>query len=200
MEGLEKILNRIVSDSQAKVDELIANANVEAKGISDDMKKKVDIKCEEILSQISSDKKNIEERTEASKEHKSMQMKLVVKREVIDETLKFAKEKINNLSDKDYENLLMKVFDKYLQNGCAYDTVKICFGERDLKKLSKDVIDSFIKKASEKGLKMTLSDTPVRINNGFILDFGDVLENCSFDAMIEQNKDKFEDIAKKILF
>lgn len=200
MEGLDRILNRIQSDSKAKATEIIDKANADAKEITDAMKAKVDAKVSEILSKIDQDKKNIEERTIASKEHKLKQMKLTTRREAIDETLRLAREKINNLSDKDYEELLLKAFDKYVVKNDGRDTVKLCFGEKDIKRLSKDIKDTFVKKASEKGIKMTVSDTPVKIDNGFILDFGDILENCSFDAMIDQNKEMLEDIVKKILF
>lgn len=200
MEGLEKILNRIIDDSKAKVDELIAKANAEAKDITDAMKEKVEEKCSEILSQTSSEKKIIEERTIASKEHKLKQMKLTTRREAIDETLRLAKEKISTLPDKDYMDLLSKAFDKYLRKDATSDKVSLLFGEKDLKRVPKDLVDTFVKKASEKGMTLSVSDKAANISNGFILDYGDILENCSFDAMIDQNKDELEDSIKKILF
>lgn len=201
MEGLEKILGRIKDESDAKINDLLAKANADASVILREAREKADLQCAEIEKRTDAEIINIKERTVASKELKSKQVKLVARREAIDDTLLYVKEKIGALSIKEYGDLLSKVFDKFVtKEKVKEQNVKLCFGEKDLKNLSKDVIDGLLKNAKDKGINMTLSDKAANIKNGFLLDYGDILENCSFDAMIDQNKEVFEDKINKVLF
>lgn len=198
MDGLNKILSRITDDSKLKVDEILAKAKAEANEITLNMKEKAKKECDEIIKKMEQERANILERAEGSKEHKQKQVKLVARREALDEVLSRAKEKMNTLSEKEYSELLIRAFDKYATKNNDAE-VKLCFG-KDKDKISKEVKDTLLKKATEKGIKMTLSDKEVNISNGFMLDYGDILENCSFDAMIDQNKEVLEDKINKILF
>lgn len=198
MDGLNKILSRITDDSKIKVDEILAKAKAEANEITLSMKEKVKNECDEITKKTEKEKANILERAEGSKEHKQKQVKLVARREALDEILVSAREKLNTLSEKEYSELLIRAFDKYATKNDDTE-VKLCFG-KDKGKISKETKDMLLKKATEKGIKMTLSDKEVNIANGFMLDYGDILENCSFDAMIDQNKEVLEDKINKILF
>ena len=70
----------------------------------------------------------------------------------------------------------------------------------DLKRIPQDVIDGFVKSAEDKGAKLTVSSEAAEIKNGFVLDFGGIEENCTFDALIDQNIEELQDKVKSLLF
>ena len=58
-----------------------------------------------------------------------------------------------------------------------------------------------LKEAAEKnGVRLTVSDKPAAIKNGFILNYGGVEENCTIDALFDQSRDDLLDKVKEILF
>ena len=47
---------------------------------------------------------------------------------------------------------------------------------------------------------MKISDIPADIDNGFVLKYGLISENCTFREVIESEKDRIRDILAGILF
>ena len=66
------------------------------------------------------------------------------------------------------------------------------------------VPDSFIKElsaAAEKvGGSVKLDTEPADIENGFILTYGLISENCSFRAVVEAEREGVRDTAARVLF
>ena len=52
----------------------------------------------------------------------------------------------------------------------------------------------------EKGAKITVSKDPADISDGFILVYGDIEINCSFEALIEDSRDAIKDELNSIFF
>ena len=57
-----------------------------------------------------------------------------------------------------------------------------------------------MKKAKEAGADLKISEEAAEIKNGFVLDFGGIEENCTFDALIDQNIEELQDKVKSLLF
>jgi V/A-type H+-transporting ATPase subunit E len=54
--------------------------------------------------------------------------------------------------------------------------------------------------ADKKNASLIISENTVTIDGGFILKYGDVEENCSFDALFSSAKEELSDRVNAILF
>ena len=70
-------------------------------------------------------------------------------------------------------------------------------GVRLLVSYSSDALEI---KSVAKDADLKISETPANIKNGFVLSYGDVEENCSFDALIEASKETLQDKIGQMLF
>ena len=62
-----------------------------------------------------------------------------------------------------------------------------------MSRFPKDFVDKANSGLSKNGGRIVLSDTTLDIDSGFILRYGGIDENCTFDALIKENSDKIKD-------
>ena len=77
---------------------------------------------------------------------------------------------------------------------------KICFSKKDLDRIPSDFEAKASDIAKEKGGSLTVDKEPADIADGFILKYGDIEENCTFDAIFEAKRDELRDLVNKNLF
>ena len=105
-------------------------------------------------------------------------------------------EKLRNLPDEEYFALLEKLAARLIRKG---DGV-VSLSEKDLKRVTKDFEKNLNKSAEKFKGSIKLSDIPADIEDGFVLTYGLISENCSFRAIMEADKDSVRDTAAKVLF
>ena len=132
---------------------------------------------------------------EAGKEAAEYLRGLLAKQDEIDKVIETAVNTLKNLESDDYFKVILHMVPKYAP---SKDGV-ICFSSEDLARLPEGFEDE-INKALDGRASLTLSDKPADINGGFILKYGDIEENCSFDALIESSKETLQDKIGQILF
>ena len=191
MNGLDKLVARISGESDAQIE-----ANAKAAEIKADSDKKMKAECERIEKKAQTEVETIEMRSKASAELKTKQILLTGKQELLNDTIGMAKEKLSSLSDQEYVDFIKKLFSKHVPSEDAV----LKLNAADLKRIPQDVIDGFVKSAEDKGAKLTVSSEAAEIKNGFVLDFGGIEENCTFDALIDQNIEELQDKVKSLLF
>ncbi|MDO4960958.1 MAG: V-type ATP synthase subunit E family protein [Eubacteriales bacterium] len=196
MSGLEKIVDRISKESADKVGAMLGEAKQKAETIKADNEKKTREECERIEKKAESQASNIADRCKASAELKSKQILLSGKQEVLNETIDLARQKLASLSDDEYTDFFVKLFKKHAPKQNAV----LKLGEKDLGRFSDAVIAKLTEAAKAAGSELTVSKEAANIKNGFILDYGGVEENCTFDALLDQNIDDLLDKIKTILF
>ena len=122
--------------------------------------------------------------------------KYMLRGRMIDKTIEKVLEKLKNLPDKEYFELVEKLVSRYLQPSDGI----IALGAKDMARLP----DGFEKRLSElagkKGGTIKISAEPCDIDDGFILSYGLISENCSFSAVLEAEKDDIRDTAARVLF
>lgn len=196
MAGIENILNIIASQQKQTEDSLISAAKKKAAEIEAESRAKADREYEEYLkksmARLEQDYKNGESSVDGEMKRKILAYKV----SAIDETMKKALRKLDSLPDKEYFAVLEKLLSKHLQRGDGI----LQLNRRDLGRLPVD-----FKKAAEELAKkangtVTVSDKAADIENGFILTYGLISENCSFRAIIEADRDSVRDTVAKALF
>lgn len=196
MSGLEKIVDRISKESGDIAAGILAEAQAKAQAITADNEKKTREECERINKKAESQALNIAGRSKASAELKSKQILLTGKQEVMNETIAMAKEKLAGLSDQEYTDFFVKLFKKHAPSQDAVLKVNAI----DQKRFNDAVYDELKAAAKAAGSELTVSEEAADIKNGFVLDFGGVEENCTFDALFDQNIEDLLDKVKSILF
>jgi V/A-type H+-transporting ATPase subunit E len=194
MTGLEKILSQIEYESDNRCRELIDKANQNAETILEQAQSQAD-RIKEVARTES------ERKLEASKQAAESAAQLAASREIlkakleiIDSTLERSLEVIKALPKKEYFEILKELILKNARKGEGV----LHLSKADTDKLPVNFVDA-VNNAFKKGYKIVLGDS-VDIDSGFILVYGDIDINCSFDAIAAEKRDELRDALNGLLF
>ena len=115
---------------------------------------------------------------------------LIAKQEIIDGILEDTLKYLGNMDDSEYFAIIEKMIVKYT----GEDAGEILFNAKDLARIP-DSIKNLIKQKN-----LTLSEETVDISGGFILSYGNIDENCSFDGLFLALREPLQDKIGQILF
>lgn len=184
MTGLEKIIGIIRQDAideakmitdraEAEAGEVISAANAEAQKETELAIAKGQAKADDIIA-----------RAKSAAQLETRKTLLFSKQEIIGDTIDAAKNSLAELEDEKYFAILISLLKKHYSSGDGI----MKLAQKDLAKLPAD----FEKKVKEIG-RISISNDAAPINNGFLLIYGGIEINCSFDAL-------FEDAAEELGF
>jgi len=194
MSGLEKIIGHIETSAAETAAKLIETATADAEKILQTGKEEALAKEAAINRQAELDVAAASKRIESSAEQTLKRLLLQEKQKQIDDVIADAVETLKGLKEEDYFEVILHMIPRYAP---ARDGV-IHFSAKDLDRLPKD----FEKKINGtlKGGFLTMSNEPADIDGGFILKYGDIEENCSFEALVEASRETLQDRIGQILF
>jgi len=195
MAGLEKIIERIASDSAAKCDGIIFDAQNEAQKIKDAAAQQSSDNQAAIVEAANKEAKAIVDMAESGAELEGKKQLLATRVEVINKAIDVASKKLGDMPDDEYFAALYALAKKYAQSGEG----TMLLSKKDLGRLPKD-FDKKINEGLAKGAKISVAKDPSNISDGFILVYGDVEINCTFDALIEDARDDIKDELFSIIF
>ncbi|MDE6520516.1 MAG: V-type ATP synthase subunit E [Ruminococcus sp.] len=190
MAGLENILNIISSQQKQTENAIISSAEKKAETIIADGNEKAVKEYDEYLRkaeiQLALDYNNALSSVDAQMKRKALAYKVKCIDEIIEKTVN----KLNNLPDDEYFDILEKLI------LCRADSEK---GVLYLNKKDYARITEKFRKTVQK-LDIAISDEYADIENGFILSYGLISENCCFRAIIEAERESVRDIVARELF
>lgn len=196
MSGLDKIIADIGESAQNQYNDIIAAAEKEADALLKSEKTAADSDAESYVNRAKERIKTAENAEEASNEMLLRQGILKAKLSIIDETREKAVNEILVLDEKEYFAALKKVI---LGNYLKASSGLLRLNEADRKRLPADFLNTLNKELSN-GASLKLDEKTANIRGGCILVYGDIEENCSFDAIAASLKDTLRDETYKILF
>lgn len=196
MAGLDSILEMIsvrrqeaekavIVAAQSKVSAIETEADETASKEYDDYMKKA---CERLEQELINAKSSVD----GDMRRKQLAYKVEAVNEVVEKTLK----KLDTLSETEYFHILEKLISHRLksESGILY------LNERDLKRIP-DSFKKNVKNLAEKsGGTVNISGKAADIENGFVLVYGLISENCTFRDIIDADRDGVRDLAAKVLF
>lgn len=191
MAGIENILdiissqqkqteNNIISVAEKKANAIIADGNEKAEKEYTEYKKKSE-------KQLALDYDNAVSSVDAEMRRNILACKIHCIDAIIEKTL----ERLDIMPADEYFEILEKLL---VQKADKSEEGMLCLNQRDLSRITANfekTVESFNIKISEK---------PAEIENGFILTYGLISENCSFRAIIEAERDSLRDMAAAELF
>lgn len=197
MSNLEKILKHIEDNANNNAKKLIENANAAADKTIKDAQAQADLKYAQRLEQAKADAKAYISFAEASSALKKKQIILDSKQQIIKDLINQAKNYIVSLPENEYFEIILKMVKKY----CMGKPGQIIFSESDKKRMPENFEKSINEVISDKnGASLELSNEVRAIDGGFVLNYGDIEQNCSFDALFADKYDLLQDEVYKLLF
>lgn len=193
MSGIDKIIQQIEADTDRVCESVIGAARQKADGITAAAEKEAERIVADGREKTAARVADVKKRGDSAADLEEKRVMLYTKQQIISTMLQTGLSAAKSLPDDEYFDLLLKMVEKYSQ---PEDGV-ISFGEKDLKRLPDGYLDKL--NQSAKG-KITLSDQAAPIEAGFILKYGGIEQNCSFDAIFAGEAETLSDKAGRLLF
>ncbi len=196
MTGLEKMKSQIldeaketaqtkISEAQAQADHILADARAEAEKSRDSISRKSD---EDIAAH--------KERVESSEDLQRRTKLLEAKQQMISDVLDKAYESLQNMEPEAYFSMLEKLVEKY----ALPEAGELVLSPADAARMPAGFETRVAEIARGKGGSLTVAKETRKIDNGFVLVYGGIEENCTLEAIFDAERDDLSDIAQKILF
>lgn len=196
MAGLDKMKSQILDEAKALADSKIQEANEQAQEILDAAKALAAKTVAGISQKSEADIANYRDRIASSIDLQKRTKILAAKQEVIAEVLDLSYEKLKTMETGEYFAMLTKMLGKYVlpQAGVIY------FSPADLKRMPSGFETEVKRTAETKGGTLTISKEGRNIENGFVLAYGGIEENCTIKAMFDSKRDELSDKIHRLLF
>ncbi len=195
MTGLEKIINKINADSERECASVVAAAHEKAKELEAEAEEERKLMTKKILDEAEEKAREITERGESSAQQIKRQTLLKAKIEAVNEVINTALYELKRLDGQEYFEILSKLA---VSNARAGRGV-MRLSSDDLKRLPEGFIGSVVSRLPA-GYEIVLSDEPAEIDSGFILVYGDIDVNCTFEALAYEKRDDIKERVCSIIF
>lgn len=197
MAGLEKILKAIEEEAKLLADSLISNALEEGNKYIALAKQEAEETYNEIMAQSKADVSSAKSRAESAAALQEKKLILQAKQEIILDVIESARKEVLDLETKEYFGVIGKMIRKH-----ALDKEgEIRFSSKDLQRVPQDFSETIqIALEDKKSAHLGISKESISIDGGFILVYGDVELNCSFESLFLSAKERLQDIVSEVLF
>ena len=195
MTGLDKIKEKIEEQSRENCEKIFADTNLKIKKMIAQARDEGNRRASEIVgaAQIEADKKNAVSKSTA--ESITRNRYLEIRNAILNEIISAAYLSIDKFTDEEYFDMIFSLCKKNIQPGeCT-----MYMNGYDLSRIPED-FEERINSAVFETSAVTVGEKAVDIENGFILDYGDVTVNCTLRAVFDENMDALKDMLSKELF
>ena len=193
MSGIDKIIQEIETNTAQSCDSVLAQARQKADTIIADAQKQADQIVADGKDRTAAHVADIKKRGDSAAELEEKRVMLVTKQQIINTMLQEGLATAKSLPKDEYFALIKSMVAKYSME----DDGVIFFGEKDNHRLPVDFL-SELNQAAKGGI--VLSSKPAPIDAGFILKYGGIEQNCSFDAIFAGEAEELCDKAGRLLF
>ena len=173
--GLDRIIEQILADAEAKAAEQVAAAEEEAKKTLADAAAEAEQKANVLLADSEKVGADIKARAASTAEFTRRRTVLAAKQNAIRDVIAAAQKELHDLPDDEYFSVLLK-----------------------LAQMPQDFSAQL--KMAVPGTNITVSNTPCNIPDGFLLVYGGIDVNCTFASLFEAAGDTLQDLAGGMLF
>lgn len=196
MTGIDSILNIISNQQKTIENDIIRSAEEKALNIESDGDLKAETAYNEYikksLEKAEIDYKNACNSIDSENKRKILRCRV----QLIETAIKKITDKLSELPDEEYFEIINRIVLQKIHSGDG----KIYFRKKDLARLPTDFSERLSTNAQKINGTIKISETPADIENGFILVYGRISENCTFTEILESQKDKVRDILANELF
>ncbi|MEE8886035.1 MAG: V-type ATP synthase subunit E family protein [Eubacteriales bacterium] len=196
MAGVETITNEILQDAENQTKDILSEAQGKADEIEAAARADAEKMTSDSAAKAEKDAASYAERIQSQIGMKRKQALLGARQDVIREVIDRAYAKLDSQDDASY----FAMIEKLIEANAQPESGEILFSERDLKRLPSGFGEKASAIAEKKGGKLTLSREAAPVDNGFILRYGGIDENCSLKAIFSAKQEELQDEVHKALF
>ena len=219
MTGLDKIIDRILSDAKEKARGILETAQADCRKIAEDYAAKAEEIRERLTSEADAKGEAIVARARSTVATNRRNLLLQTKSALVDEAFEAAKRALVDTDLGKYSELLTALLTSALieeaenaEKTAAYgdevtefDTYEVQMNESDRAAYGADVVEAAKRAAlrrigGERAAKVRLSEKTVPIDGGLILCYGSIEVNCSLSMLMAQMRKSLEAKVSAILF
>lgn len=196
MSGLDKMTQQILQEAQAQADAVIAEARKNADEAVRQAKQGCEVWKKEAGNALEQELKEFRVRAASARDLNRRREILAAKQTMIAEMIEKTCDRMRHAEEKEYFDTLRRIFEKFGhgEEGQMYLSAKDL--ERMPKKFAEEIQDIAVKK----GGSIEIMKTPGSISDGFLLVYGGVEENCTFEALIEADRSRLQDQVNAMLW
>ena len=194
MTGLDAILEQIGKEAGAQAKDLLDTAKAEAETTLEEARQEAQRQAQEILEQAKAKAASVEERAQSTAQLERRDRLLRCKQQLIREALKAACEDLENAPAEEYFSILLELAQRAAQPGEG----TLYLRAQDLDRLPEN-FQQELDRVTPQG-KITVSSTPRKIPGGFVLVYGPIEMDCTFQALFQAAYEGLRDAAGAILF
>ena len=197
-EGAERIIRRILAEAEAEAGAIEAEAAQKAAGIEAAAQKEAAGRREQILAQARKEAAEVKRRILGVAALEARKEALAAKQELIAEAFRRSLDTLEKMDRQSYLSVLRGMLLRTVQTG----TEKVILSARDRDGIPESFwreINRTLAAAGKKG-EFAPAEEAREIRGGFILQSGGVEINCSFEALLEMQRDELEPEVAALLF
>ncbi|WZL77862.1 V-type ATP synthase subunit E [Eubacteriales bacterium mix99] len=196
MSGLDKILAQILSEARSTADAKIASAQQQAEKILKEKEEEAKRECGRIARQSAVEQADRIARAKSSASLQKRKTILAAKQQMIEDVIQKARKAVLESSEDEYFRRIREMVEQYAlpQDG----QILFCLKDRD--RLPSGLEALLNQAISARGGSLKISQETRPIDGGFVLVYGEVEENCSFEALFESRHDVLQDKVHEFLF
>jgi len=195
---LEKILEKIIQDSDKEIKKIIDEAESRTSRIVEEGRREAERVVVDLTREGIENARKAGERIVTLASLESRKRILGEKQKILAEVYREVEKRIRNLNGRDYRELVKKI----MLQSCQTGEELVVVGKNDRKKIDQKLINGInaeLVKAGKKG-KLKLSSEPTSIPDGFILKSGKIEISNSWENILRSLREKTEDEVIKLLF
>lgn len=196
MTGLEEMKEAIEEESRLQCGKIEKQAQERLARIREDAQAAANARYQEILIHARKECENDLQRAKMGGEMETKRLLLRTKTEIVNETIEMALRHLRELPDADYFEVLTALAGTYACKGEG----EMRLSERDLKRLPSGFADELNDMLAKQGAHVRIGAQPARIDGGFLLIYGDIEVNCSFEALLDASLEEIKDALSRELF
>lgn len=196
MAGLDKIIDQIAADAKAYESQVIHEANGKAQVLLKESQNEAEALCMKIAEKSRGDIKSYHERVTSSADFQRRTAILEAKQEVIAQVIENAYHSLAAEEPEEYFLFIEKMLCKF----ALPKEGEIYFSPKDLSRMPEGFEEAIHNAALSNGGTLTLKHEPKEIENGFVLVYGGIEENCTLKAVFDARKEMLQDKANELLF
>lgn len=182
MNGIEKITERILSDAQAEINEVLQKAEGEAASIRARYEAQAQREYEDITRRGAANAQEREENLAGASHLEARKDTLAAKQGMVDRAFALASEQLSKLPEADYISLLAKLAAKSSFSGKE----SLVLSAEDAKQYGDRIVteaNALLQQAG-KPASLTLSSEHRQTGGGLLLSDGQIETNCTFETLL----------------
>lgn len=196
MSGLDLLLKAIEDESRQICEKTISVARMSADEITGEAVSKGKKRLQKSIDDAKRDAALEEEKAYLSGKALYDKILLEEKNKLINDVIDEAKQRLIEMDGEDFAEMILNIAYANVQNSSGIMHIY----KGDMAKLPDNFSDMLNKKISSKGASLKIIPVEKDMGGGFILEYGDIRQNCTFTSLIDDNIDEIRDIVAESLF